>query len=320
MVIVCSTDDKFVQHCTIMLVSLLSNNKNVEIYILTEYLTLKSIKILEDEVSQYNGKLHLMNINSSVIDKFPMPKGSNLSHISRATYYRLLIPDILPDSIDKILYLDCDIIVNASIDNLWNVNLEGYAIAAVKQIGYGFEAERLRYPIKYGYFNAGVILMNLTFCRENRITEQFIKYISDNYSKILYHDQDTMNAVLYDRCLSLLPQWNMTSIVYDFDLKRRGDSRKGLIINNYDAEKANAIKYRNNPIILHYVSKPKPWDNNCVHSMYHLYFYYANKTLHFNNLNCQNKISRGFAIIIYILKSMSSSIKQRLKKTDGTRL
>jgi len=154
MVIVCSTDDKFVQHCTIMLVSLLSNNKNVEIYILTEYLTLKSIKILEDEVSQYNGKLHLMNINSSVIDKFPMPKGSNLSHISRATYYRLLIPDILPDSIDKILYLDCDIIVNASIDNLWNVNLEGYAIAAVKQIGYGFEAERLRYPIKYGYFNA----------------------------------------------------------------------------------------------------------------------------------------------------------------------
>ena len=82
--IVCATDDNFVQYCSIMLVSLLINNKDVEIYVLTEGLKPKNQAIITEEVERYNGKVHFCLVDSSIVEKFPMPKIAGLSHISRA--------------------------------------------------------------------------------------------------------------------------------------------------------------------------------------------------------------------------------------------
>ena len=223
MVIVCATDNNFVQHCCIMLVSLLKNNNNVVIYILQEDLDEKNINIISSEVKNQNGIVHFCNIDRLVIDNLPMPKKVNLSHISRATYYRLLMPDLLPSDLEKVIYLDCDIIVNQSIYDLWNTDISNVAIAAVPQIGSGYEAERLGYPLGYGYFNAGVTIVNLKYWREHRIALKLINYLSDNCNTIIYHDQDALNAILYDQCFHLLPKWNLTSMYYSFLFKKRGE-------------------------------------------------------------------------------------------------
>lgn len=320
MIIVCATDDNFVQHCSIMLTSLLVNNSDVQIYVLTEGLTVENENIIREEVEGKGGKVHFCIVDSSIVEKFPMPEGTGLQHISRATYYRLLISDLLPESIEKVIYMDCDIIVNKSIQDLWNIDLTGFALAAVKQIGYGYEAERLGYPIEYGYFNAGVNMINLTYFREHNISRQLIKYIADNYSKIKYHDQDTLNAVLYDQTLHIMPQWNMTSVIYAYQLNKRGDRASGGIVNDYKTEKENAFLTMKDPYVVHYVSRPKPWQDNCVHPLCHLYYDYARRTIHYANIHPQNEFYRQIAVVRHAIRGRLSAIKQLILHTDKSRI
>lgn len=318
--IVCATDDKFVQHCSIMLVSLLINNSDVDIYILTEGLSDMSKEIITSEISRYQGRVHFCLVDSTIVEKFPMPDEQGLKHITRATYYRLLIPSILPESIHKVIYLDCDIIVNGSIEELWNYNLDNYALAAVKQIGYGFEAERLGYPIEYGYFNAGVNVINMDYWRKNKICDRLIQYLSDNYDKIVFHDQDALNAVLFDKTLHVPIKFNMTSAAFFFDMKHRGDSKNGRVINDYKEEKKCAEQYKNTPLVLHYVARPKPWDLNCTHPHYDLYYLYALKTINYSNIKKQSAIIRSLYRVRGLVFDLCSAIKQQYVHTDKTRI
>lgn len=318
--IVCSTDNNFVQHCSIMLVSLLINNSDVEIFILTEGLTPENEQIIRDEVCQHGGVVHFCIVDTAIVEKFPMPTLPGLSHISRATYYRLLISDLLPLDVHKAIYLDCDIIVNHSIKELWDLDLSEYALAASIQVGHGYEAERLGYPISFGYFNAGVNVINLDYFRKNHISNNLLNYISSNYSRIKFHDQDTLNAVLFDKCLHIPPQWNMTSLAYAPQLNKRGDSKNGMVINDYKEEKENIRKHKANPIILHYVSRPKPWQKNCVHPLYYLYYEYARKTIHYKDIPKQNSFIRYLAVFVYQLRSLITVVNQTIHKTDPSRL
>lgn len=318
--IVCATDDNFVQHCSIMLTSLLVNNSDVQIYVLTEGLKPENEKIIREEVEDKGGKVDFCIVDSSIVEKFPMPEGAGLQHISRATYYRLLISDLLPKSVEKVIYMDCDIIVNKSIQELWDTDLSGYALAACKQIGFGYEAERLGYPIEYGYFNAGVNMINLSYFREHNVSGQLIKYIADNYSKIKYHDQDTLNAVLYDKTLHIMPQWNMTSIIYSFCLSMRGDARNGKVICDYKDEKNNALLNKKNPPVVHYVSKSKPWQKDCVHPLYNLYYQYARYTNNYADIKSQSYIFRLPSILKYRIMEVLSFVKQKIHHTDKSRL
>lgn len=318
--IVCATDDNFVQHCTIMLTSLLLNNKDVSVYLLTEGLKYDNETIIRQQVEILGGKLNVCIVDSDIVAKFPMPNDANLNHISRATYYRLLIPEILPKDINKVIYFDCDIIINQSIQDLWNIDIKNFAIAAVLQIGSGFEAERLGYPIEYGYFNAGVNVINMDYWRKNNISRKLMEYLATNSYKIKYHDQDVLNAVLYDRTYHLKPMWNMTSQVYGYFLNQRGDKKEGKVINTYTEEKLNISLYKNNPIVIHYVSKPKPWQNGCFHPLSEFYYRYARKTIKFSDIKQEPKIKLYISRINYWLKCHMSYIKQLIIATDKTRL
>lgn len=318
--IVCATDDNFIQHCSIMLVSLLCNNKDVDIYILTEGLTPSNKQIIEDEVSDKGGRVLFCNVDSTLINNLPLSKAPGLNHISKATYYRLLIADILPQEVDKVIYLDCDIVVNDSLEELWQMDMTGKAIAASPQIGSGYNCERLGYPIEDGYFNAGVTMMNLAYCRQKHITEELLEYAAENHEKLLLNDQDVLNGVLHNRAIHILPQWNMTSACYMFELDKRGDKRNGFVINDYAAAKKNIRERGMNPCIVHYVSKPKPWQDGCTNPLYHLYYEYAKRTLHFSGLIPQDEKQRQKTVKKEFLRNVLSAIKQRIRKTDQTRM
>jgi lipopolysaccharide biosynthesis glycosyltransferase len=298
MEIICATDNNFVQHCSIMLVSLLTNNKNVNVHILTEGLSIENESIIRTEIENKGGKLSIYKVDSTILSHFPMPKDSNLSHISVATYYRLLITSVLPSTIQKIIYLDCDIIVRNSIEELWDTNLDGFAIAAVKQAGYIDQCWRLKYPEKYGYFNAGVLLINLDYWRKNDISNKLVEYLVNNYDKVVYHDQDAMNSVLHDKCLELSCKWNMTTLYFDFSTLLMFDRDKnGKIINDYKAYKEILPAERKNPTVIHYVSKPKPWQKHCFSKWQLEYFKYAKLTNNFSMIS-YSKLDNVISLII----------------------
>lgn len=117
-------------------------------------------------VKSYNQEIKTYQITKSLFIDLPETGAYSL-----AFYLRLLAPTLLPD-IDKALYLDCDLIVNGDIQELYNINLEDYAVAAVHDatLSYNIVKDYLGYDYwKDGYFNSGVLLMNLRYWRTHNL-------------------------------------------------------------------------------------------------------------------------------------------------------
>lgn len=280
--IVLATDNNYVQHCAITISSILRNNSDVTIYVLTEDLFENNKKILCDEVDAYNGKIEIVMVNKDIIDSLPMPSHVYLAHISRATYYRLLLPSIIPIDVDKVIYLDCDLIVNHSLDELWNIDLDRYAIAACKQIGGGRDGNRLGIPMEYGYFNAGVLLINVQYWREHEISKALIGFLFAHSDIVVFHDQDALNVVLYDQCYYLHQRWNMNYATYSNQFLSIQKDDLGY---DYAKEINEAIGFQKKPSILHYSARIKPWNWKCTHPLVNLYYDYAKYTVHYKHLH-----------------------------------
>lgn len=264
--IACATDDNYVRFCGVMLTSLFENNKNdnIDIYLLTEGLSSSCRKSLEDIVNHYGGCFHYCKIESNLMKTFSIFKGS---YLSIATYYRLFIPQILPSYVGKVLYLDCDIIINSSLNPLWNIDLKGYALGAVDESA-TVDPElytRLQYPSVHGYFNAGVLLLNLEYWRYNAVSELCFDYIKNNADRLVLNDQDALNAVLYNQWMHLSYRWNMETSFYTVKFAKKHED-------NY--EYIQALK---SPAIIHYTWEAKPW-NGFNHPMKEYFFKYQDLT------------------------------------------
>ena len=127
---------------------------------------------------------------------------------TEAASLRLLLPELLPEQ-DKILYLDCDIVVRQDIAILWNeTQLGDNYLAAVFEAAIEGQAERFRAlgcdPARY--FNSGFLLMNLAQMREEKVSERLLEACRVPYLE--FPDQDALNQVCQGRVLPLSPLYN----------------------------------------------------------------------------------------------------------------
>ena len=136
------------------------------------------------------------------------------AHVSVGGLYRLLIPQILSAEIDRIIYLDSDIIVNLDINELWRINLDDKILAAVSEGVCGTDTNALFLcssgMIKHEeYFNSGVMLVNLNQLRneENAIMSG-VKWRGEHPQCICF-DQDILNYCFAKRSLKLSPKFNV---------------------------------------------------------------------------------------------------------------
>lgn len=250
--ILCATDDKYVPYCGVMLTSVFENNKDrkVNAYIMIDNpLSAESVYRLNQIEIKYNQTIKFCNVDKSFFEKFPI-KGDDKKHLSIVTYYRLYAADLLPLNVDKILYLDCDVIVNGSVGNLFDMNWENYAIGTISDMCVEWQEyyDRLQYDKKYGYFNAGVVLLNLDYWRKNNIAQQCFDYLFANYDKTENNDQDVMNVVLR-KVKKNLP------ITYNFQIQLK----MPYFFNTFSKEMQEEIKGIKEPLIIHYASELKPW-------------------------------------------------------------
>lgn len=247
--ILVATDDNYAPYCTVMLTSLLENNKNesINIHLMTAGLSEKNeCKIRDITERRYNQKLFIQRLEESDFKDFPIRAGD---HVTLATYFRLICADILPIDIDKILYLDCDIIVRDSIRELWNYDIHEFGLAATLDPSWtqGNKYERLGIDPDDGYFCSGVMLINLEYWREIDIKNLSIKILGKMKDKLLLHDQDIVNVIFAKK-------WKKISYIWDYcclDDFSFGSEKE--FIN--DLKKTS--KYY--PIIIHFAGL-KPWN------------------------------------------------------------
>ena len=266
--IVCNIDTSYVKYCIVMLTSLLENNKNERIcvHLIASELTDEArIEILEVVEGKYGQTICFYLIGEEILQDCSIYGDS---HISLATYYRIFLCSILPADLSKALYLDCDLVVLGSINELWNTDISQYAVACVEDMWSGKpdNYERLHYASSDSYFNAGVLLVNLDYWRELDFEGLAMAYIKAHHSELVFNDQDVLNALLHDRKLFLPFRWN----VQDGFLRRKRRIRQESI--------AMLDEELKSPVIIHYTGGKKPWQYKSVHPYKSFYYFYLDKT------------------------------------------
>lgn len=267
--ILCTPDDNYIPYCGIMLTSLFENNKdlNICVYVMCEHLEEKSIADLKWLSEHYNVDLNFIIVNKETFKECPIRTGD---HVSIAAYYRLIASNVLPAHINKILYLDCDIIVNDSIKELYNYNIEGFALGAIVDEAFfdSSKYERLCYDKQYSHINSGVILFNIDYWRNNHIAAKCLEYISRYPERVKFHDQDTINAVLHKE-IKLLP------IKYNL--------QTGFLLTDYskhfEKEMVEILEAAKEPVIIHYTGVSKPWYKDSKHPYTKRFLYYKSMSL-----------------------------------------
>lgn len=202
--IVTICNNHYAVHLATMLLSLFEN-KSPE----THY----QIYIIDGDLSSENKSKFfrlLQNFNTVPVflhvDQRLFKNCKGWGHVSREAFYRISIPDLLDRKIKKAVYLDSDLIIKDDLLELWNnKNLERYFLGAVED---PVDISGIRLPKKYKYFNSGVMLMNLDKWRKNNISKRIFQFINRHSAKIMWWDQDALNAILYKRWFELGYTWN----------------------------------------------------------------------------------------------------------------
>ena len=272
-VIVCAADNQFADALTVMIYSVLktSSSKNIKLYVLDGGISLLAKNRISTLVNKRGNRIKFLKMDENMF------KGYLVSErLTQAIYYRLLIPDLLlGENVQKAIYLDCDLMLNADISELWNVELGRNVLAAVAETNEGCRYvsspralrlyKELGIPEKNKYFNSGVLVMNLQEWRKRNITAKVCNYLTENREQVIYHDQDGLNAILWDSWLELPTDWNVMSYLFITEHKHQ-------VIN---MEKETVEQLRRNPKIVHFTGWKKPWIEECVHPYASLYRKYA---------------------------------------------
>lgn len=206
-------------------------------------------KLLQDVVSKELFTFHFYEIDEKLLASCPIRKGD---YVNISTYYR-----ILPPTVERVLYLDGDMLVVDSMSELWGIDLENYGAAVVPCIHYGNEQEfkRLQLNVKEGYFNAGFMLINLNYWRNHDTQNKTLAFIQDYPDRCKKHDQDALNYILSGKLLYLSIRYNFQRIFYERDFSF---SQKLV------PDVTTAI---DKICIIHYCDLEKPWHKECFHPL-----------------------------------------------------
>lgn len=269
--IVCASDNNYVEPMTVMLCSCLENISSiskVKVFILDGGIEKNNIHKVKNLFKKYNNaELKIISINKNLYKKYRIK-----NHLTDATYYRIDVPNLLPD-IDRILYLDCDLIVIGDVSTIFNIDMDGKTIAACQDHDINVNSmynKVFKKNSKLGYFNAGVILMDLVSMRVNDISSKIKVLIEkrDDIDKLPGCDQKYLNYYFLDNWVKINPQWNsQTSLESTNFYKDTVFSKKDFYI------------IKNFPKIIHFSSSIcKPWMYESVTKYKSIYKFYLDKT------------------------------------------
>lgn len=271
--IACATDNNYAPYCGIMLTSLFENNKDhsFSVYILSRGLSEEHCSKFDILARKYHSEIKIVDMNNYDWSNCPVREWDRLTV---ETYFRLVLPDVLSENIHKILYLDADIVINSSIENLYMQDMDDTPLCAC--VDYAISADPDDVEIRLGvekknYFNAGVLLINLSYWRTFHISERCFELINSNPDILKYHDQDALNLVLH-RDHHRIKYLDLT---YNFLTA----SIQAPIFERFTNETKSIISQCSNPTIVHFTSLIKPWFELCADPYKPLFLYYKRQSL-----------------------------------------
>lgn len=262
--IVLSANNRFAPFLDIMIRSIVANASEMRTY---------DIIVLYNDISEKNQKLikTVSEGKSNISIRFIKVSGyfdtSEFfvdQHLSVETYYRLIIPELMPNY-HKIMYLDCDMVADYDVADLYDKDLNGKVIAAARDIDVAgqvnldknewksYATDTLGLNSPFDYFQAGVLIIDLDELRKITSSETMIRMAMEHSYRC--HDQDIMNIICKNRVIYIPQAWNTL-----MDWQEHGRSRMDILKMSPRALYDEYMQARQKPYIIHYAGYQKPWD------------------------------------------------------------
>lgn len=281
--VVFASDDNYASFLSISLISLLDSNINdfdkINVFILDDGISAENKTKINDLVNDYScsisyietKKLDEMDFNVLGLER-------NLNKASLTTYARLFMSTLLPNDIDKVIYLDCDSLIVDSYKELWKLDISNHYCAGVLDGINTAVKEYLGFKKEETYINAGFLLVNLRKWREDNIEEKFIEFMVKNQNRFYQHDQGVINNVFKNNIMIVEPKYNLQIYfqTLDYDLARKFTC---MTTEYYNKEVVDEC--RENPVFLHFCGPnyDRPWFNK-DHPYAEVFKKYAEKANH----------------------------------------
>lgn len=246
-------DKNYAKYCAVALLSLLmSNGKGIKVYCIFDDSVLDAdLSIIIELTKSFNFELVLIRIDNKVFSSY-----KETNHITRAAYIRLLLPDLIVNE-EKILYLDCDLLIIKSLEILFNTDVSDFKYAGIRDAT-GSIVTRLPEPYQSNYINSGVLLMNLNALRKDQSLQKMLSIYDNNHALIDYLDQDLINIYAHNEILFLENKYNYQ-------------------IRSELAKKGNWDSILKENSVLHFLGGTKPWHKNCRSHIADFWWHYADR-------------------------------------------
>jgi lipopolysaccharide biosynthesis glycosyltransferase len=265
--IVLAADNNYAQHAAVAMTSILMNTRQpgqVQFYLIDDGI---------DAASQEKITATVQKWQSAV--SFVQPPQGKLQdvfvsgNLTRAAYYRLAIADILPVTVQKVIYLDCDLLVLQDIVALWQLDMQGQPLSAAEDFGIlaskGKCAEKQQsfgWQAQDSYFNSGVLILDLAQWREQAYTDKLLRLVVAKHYR--HHDQDALNEVFLGHWCKLPLRWNVIPPVFNMPLRVAINKKYRLL----------ASAALRDPAVIHYAGGYKPWEYPEQQGFNEKYYYY----------------------------------------------
>ena len=243
-------DENYIYQMKVLMTSIYINNPGeiFNIYLIHSGISSEKLDSLKNDLAKFSYEI------------FPIRAKDDLFSSARVTdrypkemYYRLLAGELLPQNLDRIIYLDPDILVINPLKDLWEMDISDYLFAAASHTGktdMANNVNKIRLGTDTDYYNSGFLLINLKKAREEIDPEEIFAYADSNYKNLLLPDQDILNAMYGDKVLPIKDS------IYNYDAR----NYSSYLLRSKGEEDLEWVM--ENTVVLHFCGRDKPWKKN----------------------------------------------------------
>lgn len=258
--IVYASDDNFAEIMGVSMLSLFENNKDeseIVAYVLDSDIKDDNREKLELLAKQYGRQLVFVSTKdvSGQLNSVKQDRGG------ASQFARLFLSKLLPETCERVLYIDCDTIIRHPIKDLYETDFEGNIICGVMDCISKQHRARLGLKENATYINSGMMLIDLCAWRDQHIEEKIETVIKKFNGHVPYADQGIVNLALQGRIKCVHPRYNCISVYTAFNFNDLLEYRQpSACISSAEIEEA-----RKEPVIAHFVTLfciSRPWMKN----------------------------------------------------------
>ncbi|WP_165156836.1 glycosyltransferase family 8 protein [Parabacteroides sp. ZJ-118] len=268
LVVAYSCNDGYILQTGISLISLFENNRSfnqIEVVLISKGISRENIVVIEKICERYNRTLRIVDFDQIAYDLKLTSTGRHIATIYAKIFFSRL------SAIDKILYIDSDTIINGSVAEFYNTDLSDSYMGMVKTYT-GEEAKNvLGMKPDASFFNDGVALVNVDYCRKNNLITKCLSVINSYDGNPPVLSEGVLNKVCEGHIKTVSPRFNMMAGLYQ--IIRLDPTFLSKKLNYSESELRDSCR---NPVIIHYLSGfyDRPWNKGCSHPLRDIFLQY----------------------------------------------